>query len=491
MSISLVGALLSSPQVGAQVSWPDIFLTDPIGGFQNPVHIAGAGDGTNRLFVVELPGRIRLVKNGTVQAAPFLDVGSLADCANGGLLSVAFPPAYAATGRFYVAYNDVGCNLVVARYRASSDPDMADPASGSVILSIQMAVPGELGHSGGQLAFGPDGFLYVSMGDGSNGGDPDNLAQDPSTLLGKLLRIDVETGDPATYSIPPSNPFAGTPGYRPEIWALGLRNPFRFSFDSATGDLYLADVGEANWEEVNFQPAGNPGGRNYGWRIMEGPDCFGAPNCNSTGLDLPAFSYPHSGVDCSISGGEVYRGSQNAQAGIYFFGDFCSGRIRGLRQAGGWQAEVLEDSSLTITGFGHDDAGELYVADFSGGTVYRLATTSQGGAPIPPGAPPPASPPGSPPTTPPGSLPGGCNLIVGTPGDDILKGTAVCDLIKGKGGDDILKGGRGDDILKGGRGDDILKGGRGADILKGGGGFDVARGGAGSDRCAAEKERSC
>jgi glucose/arabinose dehydrogenase len=368
--------VIPSIEARAQPAWPTLYLTDPIGGFHKPVQIASAGDGKNRFFVVELPGQIGLVKKGVLQPTPFLDVSSLATCRGGGLLSVAFAPGYADNGRFYVAYNDAGCNLVVARYLVSSDPDVADPSTRQIVLSISPAVPGVLGHSGGQLAFGPDGFLYVSMGDGTSSGDPDDLAQDPSTLLGKILRIDVETGDPATYTIPPTNPYVNAQGYRPEIWALGFRNPYRFSFDQATGDLYIADVGEATWEEVDFQPSGDPGGENYGWRRMEGPDCFGASTCDATGLTMPVAAYDHSQGDCSITGGEVYRGTADPRlAGIYFAGDFCTGRIWGFRQdAAGWQSSVLTTTAFSITGFGHDESGNLYVTDFNDGLIYRLTS---------------------------------------------------------------------------------------------------------------------
>jgi glucose/arabinose dehydrogenase len=356
------------------VSWPTISLVSPISGFSQPVHVTHAGDGTGRLFVVEQAGRIRLVKNGTLQATPFLDIHTrVGCCGEQGLLSAAFPPGFAASGRFYVDYTNTAGNTVIARYRVTGNPDVADPASEQIILPIAQPFAN---HNGGQLAFGPnDGYLYIGMGDGGSSGDPGNRAQNPADLLGKILRIDVETGSPATYRVPASNPFVGAAGYRPEIWALGLRNPWRFSFDRANGDLYIADVGQSAREEVDYQPASSGGGQNYGWRIMEGFLCFNPSPCSSAGLTLPVVDYPHASGDCSITGGFVYRGPDYpGMQGIYFYGDYCTGRIWGLQFSGGsWQSLQLLDTSANIVSFGEDQDGNLYLSDLAAGTVSRIA----------------------------------------------------------------------------------------------------------------------
>jgi glucose/arabinose dehydrogenase len=266
---------------------PQLSLVPIAEGFTHPIHITHAGDGSGRLFIVEQGGLIRIIKNGSLLTTPFLDVSSLLKSSDGeqGLLSVAFPPGYADKQYFYIDYTGtqgVG-DTVIARYHTTADPDIADPASAQTLLMI---VQPFTNHNGGQLDFGPDGYLYIGMGDGGSGGDLLNNAQNPLSLLGKILRIDVESIlDP--YISPPTNPFIGNAGYRPEIWALGLRNPWRFSFDRETGDIYIADVGQNLYEEVNIQPAASAGGENYGWNIMEGFHCFSSASCNQSGLTLP------------------------------------------------------------------------------------------------------------------------------------------------------------------------------------------------------------
>jgi len=355
---------------------PQLSLVPTAGGFTHPVHITHAGDGSGRLFIVEQGGLIKIIKNGSSQpqSTPFLDVSLLLKSSAGeqGLLSVAFPPGYADKQYFYIDYTGtqgVG-DTVIARYHTTADPDIADPASAQTLLEV---VQPFTNHNGGQLAFGPDGYLYIGMGDGGSGGDPDNNAQNPLSLLGKILRIDVEPNlNP--YISPPSNPFIGNAGYSPEIWALGLRNPWRFSFDRETGDLYIADVGQNLYEEVNFQPATNAGGENYGWNIMEGVHCYNSASCNQSGLTLPVVEYGHSQGDCSITGGFVYRGREfSALQGVYIYGDYCSGRIWGLRRAGGaWENKLILDSTLLISTFGEDEAGNLYVADHAAGVIYKI-----------------------------------------------------------------------------------------------------------------------
>jgi glucose/arabinose dehydrogenase len=351
---------------------PQISLVPTAGGFSQPVHITHAGDGSGRLFIVEQCGLIKIVRNGVVQAPLFLDVSEKVLCGGErGLLSVAFPPAFREKGHFYIYYTDALGDIVVARYRVLTDPDAGDSTSEEILLTIpHRDFPN---HNGGQLAFGPDDFLYLGTGDGGYGGDPQNNGQSPAALLGKLLRIDVESGA-ATYAIPPDNPFIGNADYRPEIWALGVRNPWRFSFDRETGDLYIADVGQASYEEVNMQPATSAGGENYGWNIMEGFHCYNSASCNQTGLTLPVVEYGHSLGDCSITGGFVYRGREvSALQGVYIYGDYCSGRIWGMRRAGGaLENKLILDSNLLISTFGEDEAGNLYVADHGAGDIYRI-----------------------------------------------------------------------------------------------------------------------
>ena len=369
-----------SAEPAAAQSWPQVSFSQPIDGFIHPTHLASARDGSGRLFVVEQSGRIRIIKNGALLPTPFLDItarlGSVAG--SKGLLSVAFPPNFANKQHFYVNYVvppagcTAGCDgiVVVARYHVTANPDVANADSEEILLSEEPFSD----HWGGELAFGPlDGYLYFGIGTGSSG-SPDALGQDVSVLRGKIMRIDVETGNPATYTIPPSNPYANTANARGEIWALGVRNPWSSSFDRQTGDFYIADVGQSTREEVDFQPAGSPGGVNYGWNIMEGSLCFSPPtNCDSTGLTLPVTEYDHT-LGCDISGGTVYRGTRYPSfQGIYFYGDWCSGRLWGLQQTGGtWQNALLYDTTLSIIGFSEDESGRLWISDYNSGAVYPL-----------------------------------------------------------------------------------------------------------------------
>jgi hypothetical protein len=267
---------------------------------------------------------------------------------------------------------------VIARYQVSSDPDVVNPHSARILLTIRQPYAN---HNGGQLQFGSDGYLYIGMGDGGSGGDPQNRAQNLRTLLGKMLRIDVDRGTP--YAIPPDNPFVDTPEARQEIWALGLRNPWRFSFDRLTGALFIGDVGQRMWEEVNLQPASSPGGENYGWRRMEGKHCFNpASDCNNGTLTLPILEYSHNLGRCSITGGYRYRGRRIPQHyGTYFYSDFCTGLIWGARLEGRhWIATRLLDLALRISAFGEDEAGELYMVHRAEktGTLYRFASRAPG-----------------------------------------------------------------------------------------------------------------
>jgi uncharacterized protein (TIGR03437 family) len=353
--------------------WPQLRFIKALSGLTLPVYATHAGDGSGRLFIVEQGGRIRIAKDGALLSQPFLDIQSrVSCCGERGLLSVAFPPGYSSKGHFYVNYTNTAGNTVVARYRITSNPDVADPASETILLTINQPYSN---HNGGQLAFGPrDGYLYIGMGDGGSGGDPQNNAQTRSALLGKMLRIDVESGA-APYAIPPSNPFLNDAAYRQEIWATGVRNPWRFSFDRETGDLYIADVGQDKYEEVDFQPAASVGGENYGWNVTEGLHCYLQTTCSTTGFTPPVAEYDHASGGCSVSGGFVYRGTRwPAAKGIYFYGDYCNGKVWGLRRAASqWQSNLLSTTGYSISSFGEDQDGELYVANYATGDIYLLA----------------------------------------------------------------------------------------------------------------------
>ena len=371
MIITLILFALGSSSWAA--NWPEISIIPVVNGLEKPVHITHASDGRGRLFIVEQPGRVRIFNNGALQPTPFLDISDRVHCCGErGLLSIAFPPNFAVKGYFYVNYTNAAGNTVISRFSVSGSGDIADPASESLILTIDQPFPN---HNGGQIAFGPDGMLYIGMGDGGGGGDPLGSGQDLASLLGKLLRIDVESGIPP-YAIPATNPFVAVNNVRPEIWASGLRNPWRFSFDRDTGDLYIADVGQNQYEEINFQPAASPGGENYGWNILEGSHCYQQSSCNSPGLMLPVMEYDHNSGDRSITGGHVYRGGVFPRMrGIYFFADFVSGRVAGIRSsATGFEAALLADTDFAIGSFGENEQGEIYLADYNG-AIYRIEDT--------------------------------------------------------------------------------------------------------------------
>ena len=346
-----------------------IRATQVVGGLSNPLFLTAPAGDTARLFVVEQVGRIRIVRGGSLVTQPFLDVSALITAGGeSGLLSMAFDPDYATTGHFWVNYTDRSGDTRVVRYRVSSNPDVADPASALQVLLIDQPYAN---HNGGLVMFGPDRMLYVGMGDGGASGDPHNHGQDRSTLLGDMLRIDVKSTTP--YAIPANNPYRNTPNVRPEIWASGLRNPWRFSFDSASGLLYIADVGQGAWEEINAQPA-SAGGLNYGWRVMEGAHCFSAMTCNRNGLTEPVHEYGR-GDGCSVTGGFVYRGRRlSGLEGTYFYSDYCQGWLKSFRVENGratdhrdWQVGNLGQ----ILSFGQDASGELYMLS-ANGRVYRL-----------------------------------------------------------------------------------------------------------------------
>lgn len=338
-------------------------------GLANPLLLT-APPGDDRLFVVEQAGRIRIIENGLLRTDPFLDLSQTVNfIGEGGLLGLAFDPDYATTGRFWVHYTDAADAgaVVVERYEVSEDPNAADAASAAEVLRIDKPT---LSHNGGQLEFGPDGMLYISLGDGGEYEDPHGHAQNPGTLLGSILRIDVRTAD--SYDIPPDNPFSSGGG-RPEVWAYGLRNPWRFAIDANSDLMFVTDVGQHEWEEINAVPAGTAP-VNYGWNVMEAGHCFNAPTCDTGGLTEPVLEYSHS-EGCSVIGGYVYRGERlTGLQGDYFFGDYCQGWIHSLRVVNGavtdrhdWRVGFIGH----ILGFGQDDAGELYVLTTTG-SVFRL-----------------------------------------------------------------------------------------------------------------------
>ena len=517
-----------------------ISLTPFIEGVSQPVFVTHAGDNSDRLFVVEQGGTVQIIENGELLDTPFIDVSDrISTGSERGLLSMAFSPEYATNGEFYLNYTDENGDTVVARYQVrDNNPNRANRSSEEVILTVNQDFSN---HNGGQLAFGDDGYLYIGMGDGGSGGDPNNRAQTTDTLLGKMLRIDVESQPPAntTYRIPADNPFLGDsdPSDRipDEIWAFGLRNPWRFSFDRATGDLYIADVGQNAREEVNFQPADSTGGENYGWSIFEGSASLNDNRTIQFGtLTDPIAEYDRD-LGRSITGGYVYRGeTPSALTGTYLYGDFATGIIWGTQNINGqWENTVLLETPHRISTFGEDQAGNLYVADYATGVIHSIVPPTLSAPPVEPPVPDPDNEldpiiepgvepePDSDPNTPPPSDPTetpdddtngqtpddtstslppsplnlrgtaagdrvqGANTddqLRGLGGDDRVRGGNGADRLFGNGGNDTVRGGRGNDRVSGGTGQDRLWGGNGQDRLRGGNGADVLNGGNGRDR---------
>ncbi len=351
---------------------PKIELQRVINGLTRPVYLTHAGDNSGRLFIVEQPGRILIFQDGALRTTPFLDIRSKVSFGGErGLLSVAFHPKYASNGRFFVNYtrSEKGLKTVISEFGVSKEnPNIAEPTE-KILMTIDQPFNN---HNGGLNKFGPDGFLYVGMGDGGAAGDPQDNGQRLDTFLGKLLRLDVDAtpSNGAPYAAPADNPFVNKKNAKPEIWAYGLRNPWRYSFDRCTKQLYLGDVGQNKYEEIDLIEKG----KNYGWRMMEGAHCFNpSDSCSQAGLELPIAEYDHTS-GCSVTGGYVYRGKQFASLlGRYFFGDYCGGQMWALSQdeLGTWKMTILPSANFSISSFGEDQDGEIYLLDYNGG-IYRL-----------------------------------------------------------------------------------------------------------------------
>ncbi|HLQ47842.1 MAG TPA: PQQ-dependent sugar dehydrogenase [Candidatus Dormibacteraeota bacterium] len=374
------GASGSTPSAGPSVAGPFdpaglvVGLDTVVGGLDAPLGVTSAGDGSGRIFVTEQGGQIRIVRDGTLVATPYLDIaGRITSGGERGLLGLAFHPTFPSDPRFFVDYTDTNGDTQVSSFTVDpGTPDVADPSSEVKILHIAQPYAN---HNGGAVVFGPDGFLYISTGDGGSGGDPQGNGQSLTTLLGKILRIDVDrTGGAQPYAVPSDNPFVGRADTKPEIYLYGLRNPWRISFDRATRDLWIGDVGQNAWEEVDVARAGTSG-ENYGWNTMEGNHCFNPPSgCSMNGLTLPVAEYGHD-AGCTVIGGNVYRGSaQPALTGGYFFGDYCSGTIWAIDpgSAALRAPTVVLKGSASLSSFGEDEAGELYATDIGGGNLLRV-----------------------------------------------------------------------------------------------------------------------
>jgi glucose/arabinose dehydrogenase len=391
-SIGAASAGLPASPVGSQPgstvspldSGPDRLRLELLAdGLHDPIGLTSAGDGSGRLFVNERDGVVRVIgPDGRLQEHPFVDLSDRIEAGGErGFLGLAFHPDFATNRRLFVHYSRAGDgSTVVSELTASADLQTADPGSERVLFTVPDPF---VNHNGGQLAFGPDGYLYIGLGDGGGGGDPLQNAQNPDVLLGKILRIDVDASGRdlgrRDYGSPADNPFGSggshPGGGRPEIWAVGLRNPWRFSFDPDGGDLYIGDVGQGSWEEIDRQPADSAGGENYGWNVMEGRHCYRS-DCDQTGYVKPIAEYSHD-LGCSVTGGYVYRGmAQPDLQGVYVFGDFCSGIMFTLQvDEGTIDPKRVLDSGLGISSFGTDEAGEIYLVDIRG-AVYHVLVDS-------------------------------------------------------------------------------------------------------------------
>jgi len=371
----LTNVVMARARARAQSDWfigKNLTLQPAIKGLKEPTFVTSPPRDSKRLFVLERAGRVRIADaDGQLRPAPFLDVTEDTSLSTEeGLLGLAFDPSFTQNGYLYIDYTAKDASVRVIRYTvAADDPDRADPASAATVMSIPKR---SKYHNGGTLAFGADGYLYIALGDD----EASEEAQLLSSIYGKILRIDVDSAQP--YSIPPTNPFVGQAGARGEIWSYGFRNPWRLSFDRATGDLWIADVGDAKWEEVDMQPASSQGGENYGWPMLEGTECVDPSHCHDPGLVPPLVTYGHD-MNCAVIGGYVYRGSTvPAFVGSYLFGDLCTGGVFTLVGGSdtGWKRVELGFQPIKISSFGEDAAGDVYVVDMQDGVVYRVVDGS-------------------------------------------------------------------------------------------------------------------
>jgi glucose/arabinose dehydrogenase len=369
LTVSMANAAPTSARIALQLR---------ASGLSKPVYVTSARDGTGRLFIVEQTGRIKILKSGRIYNSPFLNIASqVSGGEEQGLLGLAFDPHFTSNRKLYVDFTDVNGDTVIRQYRTSStNPNLVATSSARTILKISQPYAN---HNGGMLAFGPDGYLYIGMGDGGSGGDPGNRAQSTGTLLGKILRINVNgTTSTRNYLIPSSNPYVGRTGLD-EIWQLGVRNPWRFSFDRSTGNLWIGDVGQSRWEEIDRAVRTSSGagrGVNWGWHVLEGFACYSpSTGCSTAGKTMPVLAYDHSNGRCAVTGGYVSRGpAVPALNGGYVFADYCSGEIFVMNATTGSRPPLVRllDTSLTISSFGEDSAGNLYVLDHDGGGLYAI-----------------------------------------------------------------------------------------------------------------------
>ncbi len=376
VALAILGAIVADLVVTrvrarAQSDWlqgKNLVLVPAVKGLKEPTFVAGPPDSTKRLFVLEREGRVRVASaDGVLKATPFLDVSdNTSTGTEEGLIGLAFDPGFTQNGYVYIDHTATDATVQIVRYTVSPDrPDQVDPGTASTVMTIPKR---SKFHNGGTLMFGPDGYLYISVGDD----EASEEAQKLTSVYGKILRIDVDSAQP--YAIPPSNPFANQADARGEIWSYGFRNPWRLSFDRATGDMWVGDVGDAKWEEVDMQPASSHGGENYGWPYLEGTECMDPEHCHDPGLMAPLVTYGHN-MNCAVMGGYVYRGSAAAAlGGAYLFGDLCTGGVFTLvgDAQQGWKRIELGFNPIKIASFGEDPSGDVYVVDMQGGVIYRV-----------------------------------------------------------------------------------------------------------------------
>jgi glucose/arabinose dehydrogenase len=383
-AVLLSGVVMARVRARQHTDWlegKNLTLAPAVKGLKEPTFVAGPPDGSKRLFVLERDGRIKVADaDGNLKLTPFLDVSdNTSTGTEEGMLGLAFHPQFAQNGYVYVDYTSSDANVQVVRYTVSpGKPDQVDPSTAQTVMTIPKR---SKYHNGGTLAFGPDGYLYISVGDD----EQSEQAQSLSTLYGKILRIDVNTDQP--YAIPQSNPFVNTEGAKGEIWSFGFRNPWRFSFDRATGDMWIGDVGDARWEEVDLQPAASQGAENYGWPMNEGNECVDPAHCHDPGLVPPITTYGHN-MNCAIMGGYVYRGPTAAGlVGDYLFGDLCTGGVFSVRHNPDqtWSRVELGFNPIKISSFGEDPNGDVYVVDLQGGVIYKLMDGSLPATSVPAG----------------------------------------------------------------------------------------------------------